>query len=295
MGQRHLRVLGALEHRFELAGVYDIRGDAECPAGVPRLSSEAEAVSRAEVVFVATPIAGHAGLVARALGAGRHVLVEKPLCATATEARAVAGVARDGARLFVGHSERFNPVVRALARLLHGRGDELLSMDLRRVGPTRPSDHGVLVNLGVHDLDLGAYLGGGPIAVRGALGDDERADVLFSTAGGGVGHLHVDRGKPERRRTIEVLTARWLYEGDLLAKHLTRRPRAGGPCTDVPLPLEDPLTAQALALADALDGLGVREIASGVDGARAVEAAEEAAAAFRRKVVADACGLLPGS
>jgi predicted dehydrogenase len=293
MGARHLRVLMGLEQRFELAGVYDIRSDAPCPGGVVRLSSEAEALSRAEVVFVATPIAGHGSLVARALAAGRHVLVEKPLCATGAEARAAAAAARDGARLFVGHSERFNPVVRALARLL--RGEELLSIDLRRVGPTRPSDHGVLVNLGVHDLDLGAYLGGGPIAVRGALGDDDRADVLFSTAGGGVGHLHVDRGKPERRRTIEVLTERWLYEGDLLAKHLTRRPRAGGPCTDVPLPLEDPLTAQAHALADALDGLAVREIASGADGARAVEAAEEAAAAFCRKVVVDAFGLVPGS
>lgn len=292
MGQRHARVLGALGHRFEVVGVYDVRGDAPAPPDVARFTSEAEAIARAEVVVVATPIGGHASVVARALGAGRHVLVEKPLCATAAEARAAASASREGARLFVGHSERFNPVVRALAKLV--RGDDVLSVDLRRVGPAKPSDYGVLVNLGVHDLDLAAYLGGGPIALRGAFGGDERAHVLYSTAGGGVGHLFVDRTLPVRQRAIELLTSRWLYEGDLVAHRLVRSPRGGGPRTDVPLPLEEPLTAQALALADAIDGAPPREIATGADGARAVEAAEDAAAIFCRKVVADARGLIPG-
>src|SRR5260370_37977408 len=86
MGQRHARVLSALPDRFELVGAYDVRADAHGGPGVARLGSEAEAISRSEVVSVATPVGAHAGMVARALAAGRHVLVEKPLCATAAEA-----------------------------------------------------------------------------------------------------------------------------------------------------------------------------------------------------------------
>jgi len=54
--------------------------------------------------------------------------------------------------------------------------------------------------------------------------------------------------------------------------------------TDVPLPLEEPLSAQAIALADAIETGAAREIATGADGARAVDLAERAAAFGPRKV-----------
>jgi UDP-N-acetylglucosamine 3-dehydrogenase len=294
MGQRHARVLRALPDRFDLIGAYDVRADVQPPAGLVRLRSESEAIARAGVVVVATPIEAHAGTVARALAAGRHVLVEKPLCATAAEAQALTSEG-GGARLFVGHSERFNPVVRALARLV--RGEDVIAIDLRRVGPSKASDWGVLVNLGVHDLDLAAYLGGGEVLLRGALVGttpgalvEDLAHVLFSIHGGGLGHLYVDRTTGAKERTIEVTTPRWTYRGDLLAHRLTRAPQSGGPPTDVPLPLEEPLSAQAVALADAIEGgargerSAVREIATGADGARAVDLAERAAAYSPRKV-----------
>lgn len=72
------------------------------------------------------------------------------------------------------------------------------------------------------------------------------------------------------------MTSRWIYEGDLVAPYLARTPATGGHRTDVPLPLEEPLAAQAKALAHALDGGKVREIATGADGARAVALVEEA-------------------
>ncbi len=276
MGLRHLRVFTGLRDRFEIAGAYDLRPDVSVPEGTARLRSEEEAIACAEVVVVATPTGMHAGTVARALAAGRHVLVEKPLCSTATEATALAAVtARSGARLFVGQSERFNPVVRVLARLL--RDEPLLAIDLLRIGPCRPTDCGALFNLGVHDFDLATYLGRSPLTLCGALGGgDDLAHVLFTTGAGLVGHLYVDRTAPSKRRRISVVTPRWLYEGDLLDHALVRTGRTTGARSDVPLPLEEPLAAQAAALADVLDGAGVREIATGDDGAYAVALAEEA-------------------
>jgi predicted dehydrogenase len=290
-----MRVFAALGDRFEMAGAYDVRPDAPLPDGTPRLRSEEEAIARAEVVIVASPTGAHAQTVARAVAAGRHVLVEKPLCSTAAEARTVAAMAsRGSSQLFVGHSERFNPVVRVLARLL--RDEPLRAIDLVRIGPSRPAerpdDCGALVNLGVHDFDLAAYLGRSPLTLRGALGGgDDLAHVLFTSAAGAIGHLYVDRATPIKRRSITLATPRWLYEGDLLGHSLVRtaleRPalarevigrigRAAGAGADVPLPLDEPLAVQAAALADALDGASVRELATGDDGACAVALAEEA-------------------
>jgi predicted dehydrogenase len=296
MGQRHARVLRDLERRFEVVGAYDVRGDAPTPAGVDRLHRESEALARAEIVVVATPIETHAGIVTRALAAGRHVFVEKPMCATAAEAHVAGSAARHGARLFVGHSERFNPVIRTLAKLV--RDDRILAIDLRRVGPSRPCGCGVLVNLGVHDFDLAAYLGGGRLVIRGAMGfgssdvpGEDAAHVLLSTATGASGHLYVDRTVTTKQRVIELATSRWVYRGDLLAHRLVRTSRSVATPADVPLPLDEPLAAQALALADALDGASSgdprREIAVGADGVRALEAAETASAYCAASVPAE--------
>jgi UDP-N-acetylglucosamine 3-dehydrogenase len=274
MGRRHARVLSGLPERFHVAGVYDPRRDVEPPPELARFATEAEAIAAADVVVYATPTGAHSGGVARALGAGRHVLVEKPLCATRAEADALVAIARGREKLFVGHSERFNPVVRALARLV--RGESVVALDFQRVGPTRPGDCSVLVNLGVHDLDLAAYLGGGAVALRGAVGGDDFAHVLIETEGGALGHVHVDRTGPHRRRSLILSTAGWIYEGDLLAHRLVRTSRETGVRTEVPVPLEEPLAAQARALADALEGASVREIATGADGAAAVALAEAA-------------------
>lgn len=294
MGGRHARVLAELSARFDFVGWYDVCDSVRCAQAAVRLRDEHEAIERAQLVVVATPISAHAATVERALAAGRHVLVEKPLGATAAEAEAMARAARGGARLYVGQSERFNPVVRALARLL--RGDRLIAIDSARVGPSKPrvcraadghaaGDHGVLLNLGVHDFDLAAYLGGGEVTLRAAVGaGDDVAHALFEIAGGAVGHLLVDRTAHTKRRAIALATARWIYEGDLLAHRLVRTPREGGASSEVPLVADEPLRAQAVALADAIDGAEgrhAREIATGADGARAVRLAEQAAREVR--------------
>jgi hypothetical protein len=139
------------------------------------------------------------------------------------------------------------------------------------------------------------------VTLRAAVGGRDFAHVLFD-AGGGVGHLYVDGAAPVKHRAIVVTTSRWTYDGDLLAPRLTRaargglsgdrprnasqdRPRSTSPGRtgaqpiDIPLPLEEPLLAQARALADALDGAAPREIATGADGALAVKLAEHAATA----------------
>jgi predicted dehydrogenase len=250
-------------------------------------------------VVIATPNHAHARAAESALAAGRHVLVEKPICARAADAFALVELAKSVSpcrALFVGHSERFNPVVRVLARLLEG--DTVIALDFARVGkrrtghaPSPRDESGALATLGVHDLDLAAYLARSPIELREAVGAcgapparaEDLAHALVTSASGVPAHVYVDRTAHAARRTITVVTPRWIYEGDLLLHRLKRTSRTSGESTAVPLPTEEPLVAQALAAADAIRGTsrGPREIALGMDGARALALAERAARRVR--------------
>jgi len=298
MGRRHARVLLTLADRFDLVGVFDSdRSRAERvrdEIGAKVLESESEAIESAEVVLVATPSEIHVRTATAALEAGRDVLIEKPICARIDDAKTVlAAASRARRRVFVGHSERFNPVVRAVARLL--RGDEVVALAFQRIGAGRAvtdADVGVLANLGVHDLDLAAYLTGGAVSVSDAIGRsfdgsdgyEDIAHVLVAAPGGALGHVYADRTSSVRHRSLRLTTTRWVYEGDLLEHRLARTARGSTVRSDVPLSTEEPLAAQAVALADALDGTGAsREIATGLDGLRALALAAEAAKRIRER------------
>jgi UDP-N-acetylglucosamine 3-dehydrogenase len=87
----------------------------------------------------------------------------------------------------VGDIERLNPAVRALKRLIaEGRLGTLLQLHFQRLGlrPRAAPDVPVVVDLGVHDLDLAAYLCGAPpegvtaLGGRAALGVPDFACLL---------------------------------------------------------------------------------------------------------------------
>jgi phthalate 4,5-cis-dihydrodiol dehydrogenase len=70
---------------------------------------------RVEAVHIATPTPTHFDYVLDALSAGRHVIVEKPVTATAREAEELmTRAAAFGRVVIVGHSEAFEPYVQAV-------------------------------------------------------------------------------------------------------------------------------------------------------------------------------------
>ncbi len=282
MGTLHARVVAELPEEFSLAGVYDPRREAaEAVAdrwSVAAFASEEAAVAAADLVIVASPIDAHAASAHRALARGRHLLVEKPICATAAQGFALAESLRPGQRAFVGHSERFNPVVRALASLVDPRDVRIIR--LRRTASraaSRPrSEHAALVSLGVHDIDLVRYLVGDPTTLaRAPYVDHDRADLLLACGAGAVATVHVDRRAAVRERTLEIETEAALFSGDLLARTLTVRPHGGAEST-CELVDEEALVAQAKALARSLRGAPNDQLANAMDGARALLLIEDA-------------------
>jgi len=70
-------------------------------------------------VAIATPAATHGALAAKALAAGLHVFVEKPLCLDLDEARTLDVAAKDsGLTLMVGHLLLYHPAFIALRSLV---------------------------------------------------------------------------------------------------------------------------------------------------------------------------------
>jgi len=123
-----------------------------------------EVLSRTDVnaATVCTPTITHREVATRALQAGKHVLVEKPITNTTAEARELLSLAkRNGLRLMPGHIERFNPAVIHLKSLVDaGKIGTVFLLLARRVGrwPERIGDVGVVRDTAIHDIDLARYI-----------------------------------------------------------------------------------------------------------------------------------------
>ena len=140
--------------------------------------AEPEISERFDAVLIALPNSLHAAAVARAIRAGLPVLCEKPLAMTGADAGHLAALTtKSGVMLSVGMVMRHLPGVLALRRALAQKlvGD-VLSVDVEDGNPfTWDSDSGgyfnranggVLLNIGVHYLDLLAWLFGPLSATR---------------------------------------------------------------------------------------------------------------------------------
>jgi len=117
-----------------------------------------------DAVSIAVPTSLHHEIATPFLQSGIHCMVEKPIAATVEEGKALIEAAEfGGAKLAVGHIERFNPAVQKLKSIIdQGTLGQLMIMTIRRVGPfvDRIRDVGVIIDSASHDVDVARYLMG---------------------------------------------------------------------------------------------------------------------------------------
>jgi predicted dehydrogenase len=123
-------------------------------------------------VFIVTRHDTHADLAMRALEAGKHVFVEKPLALAMEDLDAVAEVlGRSRGTLTVGFNRRFAPLTREVQRELRSRAGPLAIVATINAGHV-PAEHwtqdsetggGRVVGEAVHWIDLARALAGSPI------------------------------------------------------------------------------------------------------------------------------------
>jgi len=116
---------------------------------------------RLDAVAIVTPVATHFQIARQALLAGKHVLVEKPLTATATEAEELIDLARrNGRTLMVDHTFVYTGAVRKMKEVVQsGELGELLYFDSVRINlGLFQRDINVVWDLAPHDLSIMDYL-----------------------------------------------------------------------------------------------------------------------------------------
>ena len=134
---------------------------------------------RVNAVYICTPHHLHLEHARLAAGAGKHILLEKPLARTAAEANAIVTVASDaGVTLMAAENYRFMPPVLAAKELVDGGAvGTLRLLQLQEDFPFQPTEWrndaernggGVLIDGGIHKASLLAYLAGDPSEVYAA-------------------------------------------------------------------------------------------------------------------------------
>ncbi len=116
---------------------------------------------RVDAVAVATPVSTHFALAMKAIGAGKHVFVEKPFTATSAEAEAlIAAADAAGVTLMVDHTFIYTSAVRRMRELVTtGELGDLYYYDSVRVNlGLFQSDVSVIWDLAVHDLSIMDFL-----------------------------------------------------------------------------------------------------------------------------------------
>ena len=177
-----------------------------------------------DAIVIATPTGTHARLATEALQAGKHVLLEKPMCATEAESAALCEQAARSKRvLMIGHVFLFNNGINKLRQIIAaGELGSIHYLDAVRtnLGPVR-GDVNALFDLGTHDISIFNYLlDATPIAVSAqgsCISQPHVEDVCFATLhypGGTLAHLHVSWLNPRKVRTLTVVGSRKMAHWD---------------------------------------------------------------------------------
>ena len=196
---------------------------------------DALADDRVDAVVIATPHPSHAEITTRAAEAGKHVLVEKPMGVTPSEADAMVRVCRDGGvKLGALFNQRFRPEAVRMRELIDGGAvgkvyrTSMTSVMLRSQdyfdrldwrGTWQGEGGGALLNQGIHAIDLLQWLGGVPSGVVGLVSTLRHSVEVedFSTAllqydGGGQGTLHCSTSQAPNQQRLEI----WGENGGLV-------------------------------------------------------------------------------
>jgi predicted dehydrogenase len=109
-----------------------------------------------DAVVIATPIQTHAEIALKAIKAGKHVFVEKPLSATLAQANSIVESAkRANVKVMVGYQHRFVPSHRIAKRYLKiGKIGVPFFGEIHSESLIVKPEEGILLDYGVHLIDL---------------------------------------------------------------------------------------------------------------------------------------------
>jgi predicted dehydrogenase len=264
-----------------------------------------------DAVIVATPAETHYALAKESLGAGKHVLVEKPLATSEAHCRELIAAAEEAGKvLMVGHVFRYNAAVQKLKSYIESGelGDVYyISSSRLNLGRIR-QDANAMWNFAPHDISIITHLFDAmpcQVNARGfsyiQAGIEDVAFMTLSFPNGASAHAHISWLNPRKVRRMTVVGSEKMAVYDdvsadakiqIYDKGVTKQPsrpslgdfdtfgefqlllRAG----DVLIPKIDfvePLRVECQHFVDCIAD-GSRPITDGQDGLRVVQVLEAA-------------------
>ncbi len=176
-----------------------------------------------EAVVFATPPQTHYPLVKRALEAGKHVLVEKPLATRLDHAHELADLAEDGELVLMpGHTFIYSPAVNTVRDLIRdGTVGDVHFITSSRMNLGKYQSDGVVCDLAPHDLSILMYWLDQPIVEVSASGSSvfaqgvpETAFLTLTFAGGTTANVQLSWLAPRKMRQMIVVGSKRMVQYD---------------------------------------------------------------------------------
>lgn len=242
IGRAHTREILQMESA-RLVGVHDIDTEAaqgqahEHGVGFYQTIEDLLVDEDVDAITIGTPHPLHHTIAMQAIQAGKHVLTEKPIAATLTQADEMVAAARKaGVTLGVVFQHRFRPEVVRMHELVEGNALGRLYRTMLVTSAFRTQYYydradwrgiwgkaggGVLLNQAVHFIDLFQWLGGMPRVVYGVAGTlahdievEDSASAVLEYEDGAQGLVQCDTVQPSAQELIEL----WGERGGLVLR-----------------------------------------------------------------------------
>ena len=288
-GKNHARGYSELEST-ELVAICDVnRERAKAVAdqfGVKAYTSSFRMLKNEDVeaVSVCTWSTKLAKEALKALKAGKHVLVEKPMATYTRQAEKLLEVAEEnGLHLTVGFLMRFIPGLQHVREAVENkRIGELVCVTAKRVSqwPERIGDVGVVKDTAIHDIDVMRYISGeDPIGVYAKTGSmkhrkfEDYAQIMLTYEDGKSAFIESNWLTPYKTRTLTVTGSEAIMRLDYMTQELwIEDPKEN---VQSKYPWQEPLKLELQHFADCITKKK-KPMITGVDGLKALQIAEAA-------------------
>ncbi len=260
LGQHHARIYSTLPN-VEFAGVYDVNAERAAEVtekfGGRVFGSIKELGAVCDAVSVVTPTNLHCAVALELLAEGCHLLIEKPLCTSLSEAEQILAAAKErNAVVQVGHIEHFNPVMGFLERAV--TNPRFITAD--RLAPFNPrgTEVGVVLDLMIHDIGIILQLVNSKVERMESVGvsvlsrSEDIANTRITFANGCVANINTSRVSEKKLREIRVFQPSAYLSFDFMNQtgHLVKREDGKLVREDIPLEKEEPLKVELAHFVD---------------------------------------------
>src|SRR5256885_4275519 len=289
LGRLHARILTEMPEA-EVVGFVeprdDVAADVAKTLGIKRFPDVASLANEIDCAVVATPTTLHCEVGSTLIEAGCDVMIEKPIADSIDDAQRLIDLAKKHGRIVqVGHVERYNPAIAAVAPLLR----DIRYVESERLGVFvgRSLDIDVLLDLMIHDLNLVLSLLGQEVVEVRAVGVPVLTDkvditnVRLELANGAVANLTASRVSQERVRKVRFFSSESYISVDTKEQEV-KGFRLGNRAIEpmaVDVQKKEPLRAELESFLQCVRDRK-RPLVSGEDGVAAVALAKDVAAAI---------------